>query len=79
MRGTPTPTLILLRPILKNTLYIIQFFQVLFQQQRFKQFFQINFYVLAEKIVAANIAEVINLFTISERKISVGEKSTLSV
>ena len=51
--------------------YIIQFSNA-FLQQIFEQFFQINFYVLAEEIMAAKIAEAINLFTISDSKISVG-------
>ena len=38
-----------------------------------------NFYVLAEEIMAAKIAEVVNLFTISDSKMSVGEQSTLLV
>ena len=45
----------------------------------FKQFVQINFCALAEEIMAVKIAEVMNLFTISESKISVREKTTLSV
>ena len=47
----------------------------------FKQFFKINFYVLAEEIMADKIAEVYsqNLFTISDREISVGEQSILFV
>ena len=57
-----------------------QFFHV-FLQQMFKQFFKINFYVLAEEIMADKIAEVYsqNLFTISDREISVGEQSILFV
>ena len=35
--------------------------------------------MLAEKIIAAKTVEVINLFTISDNKISVGEQSTPSV
>ena len=41
--------------------------------------FKIKFYVLAEDTMAAKIAEVINLFTVSDSKISMGEQSTLSV
>ena len=57
-----------------------QFFHV-FLQQMFKQFFKINFYVLAEEIMADKIAEVYsqNLFPISDREISVGEQSILFV
>ena len=57
-----------------------QFFHV-FLQQMFKQFFKINFYVLAEEIMADKIAEVYsqNLFTISDREISMGEQSILFV
>ena len=58
--------------------YIIQFSHV-FLQQIFKQFFQTDFYVLGEEIMAAKIAKVINLFSISDCKISVGEQSTVSV
>ena len=54
----------------KKPIMYYQFFHV-FLQQMFKQFFKINFYVLAEEIMAAKIAEVINLFTISDSKISV--------
>ena len=35
--------------------------------------------MLAEEIIGAKTAEVINLFTISDNKISVAEQSTLSV
>ena len=52
---------------------IIQFSH-LFLQQKFKQFFKIRFCVLAEEIMTAKIAEVINY-----GKISVGEQSALSV
>ena len=57
-----------------------QFFHV-FLQQMFKQFFKINFYVLAEEIMADKIAEVYsqNLFTISDREITMGEQSILFV
>ena len=57
-----------------------QFFHV-FLQQMFKQFFKINFYVLAEEIMVDKVAEVYsqNLFTISDREISVGEQSILFV
>ena len=57
-----------------------QFFHV-FLQQMFKQFFKINFYVLADEIMADKVAEVYsqNLFTISDREISVGEQSILFV
>ena len=70
--------LILLGPFLKKTSYIIQFFHT-FLQQIFKHFFEINFFVLAEEIMAAKIAEVMNLFIISGSKLFVGEQSTLSV
>ena len=68
--------LILLGPCLKNTWsYIIQFLHIIFQQQRFKHFFKINLMIyLKEEIMAANIAEVINLFFISNSKISVEEQ-----
>ena len=33
-----------------------------------------NFYVLGEEIMAAKIAEIINLFTISDSKVTVGEQ-----
>lgn len=68
--------LILLGPVLKNTSYTIQFFHVLFQ---FQQFYQINLYELIEEIMGASIAEVMNLFTTSNSKTSVEEKSTLSL
>ena len=41
-------------------------------------FFKINFCVLAEEIMAAKI-EVINLFTVLESQIFVGEQSALYV
>ena len=64
----------------KKPIMYYQFFHV-FLQQMFKQFFKINFYVLAEEIMADKIAEVYsqNLFTISDREISVGEQSILFV
>ena len=57
-----------------------QFFHV-FLQQMFKQFFKINFYVLAEEIMVDKVAEVYsqNLFTISYREITMGEQSILFV
>ena len=71
---------ILLGHCLKKTFsYFIQFFHVIFLKERFKQFFYTNLYDLAEKIMAANGAEVINLFTISNSKISVREQSNISV
>ena len=39
----------------------------------------VSFYVLTEEIMTAEVAEVINLFTVSDSKISVGEQSTPSV
>ena len=47
----------------------------------FKQFFKINFYVLAEEIMVDKVAEVYsqNLFTISYREITMGEQSILFV
>ena len=41
--------------------------------------FKMKSYVLAEDTMAAKIAEVINLFSVSDNKISMGEQSTLSV
>ena len=58
--------------------HIIQFSHALLQQL-FKQFFNINFCVLAEEIMAAKIAEVIHLFTISDSKIYVGGQSGISL
>ena len=57
-----------------------QFFHV-FLQQMFKQFFKINFYVLAEEIMVDKVAEVYsqNLFTISYREKTMGEQSILFV
>ena len=64
---------------LRNTLsFIIQFFNVIMQQQRFKHFFKINLYDLTEDIMTANIAGVINLLFISDSKVSEEEQSTLS-
>ena len=57
--------------------YIIQFFQVIFQQQKFKVF-KINLYDLTEEIMGASTGQVIKLLLISP-KIYVGEQSTLSV
>ena len=73
--------LILLGPFLKKkTIMYYQFFHV-FLQQMFKQFFKINFYVLAEEIMVDKVAEVYsqNLFTISYREITMGEQSILFV
>ena len=58
--------------------HIIQFSHA-FLQEIFKKNFQINFYVLAEEIIATKTAEAINLFTISVSKIFVGGQLTLSV
>ena len=58
--------------------HIIQFSHA-FLRQIFKQFFKINFCVLAEEIMAAKIAEVINLFTISDSKICGGTTSSFCV
>ena len=64
---------------LRNTLsFIIQFFNGIMQQQRFKHFFKINLYDLTEHIMTANIAGVINLLFISDSKVSEEEQSTLS-
>ena len=42
-------------------------------------FLKINLYVLAREIMAAYIAEVINLVTNLDSKLSLGEQSTLYV
>ena len=50
-----------------------------FNSNYLNYFLKINLYVLAREIMAANIAEVINLFTILDSKISLGEQSTYYV
>ena len=49
-----------------------------FYSKYLNDFFKINFCVLAEEIMTAKI-EIINLFTVSESKIFVGEESSLYV
>ena len=49
-----------------------------FYSKYLNDFFKINFCVLTEEIMTAKI-EVINLFTVSESKIFVGEESSLYV
>ena len=49
-----------------------------FYSKYLNDFFKINFCVLAEEIMTAKI-EFINLFTVSESKIFVGEESSLYV
>ena len=50
-----------------------------FNSKDLNYFLKINLYVLTREIMAANIAEVINLVTNLDSKLSLGEQSTLYV
>ena len=60
----------------KTIIICYSIFHVTFLKQRFRQVF-LNLYDLDEEIMTANIKEVINLFTTSDSKVSMGAQSTL--
>ena len=65
---------------MRKTHQILSSFPMLYLNSKdLNYFLKINLYVLAREIMAAYIAEVINLVTNLDSKLSLGEQSTLYV